>query len=183
MIRDLMKEEEWHEFDQYKNLIPASMISTLSMRINLVPRESRDIKGRAFSLRVNRTTQGRRITRLMFESANFTECYNDEGASQITEADFHRTLTVTQTTSRSTRESETSGFRKRRAQSSRTRLSSRKIWRKLRESILLIPTSLTGKDTNPLYPTSSSLRTRDIPPQSQPDRHHEIRTTMFSNEA
>ena len=52
-----MKEEEWHEFDQYKNLIRCIDDQyVVDENGNLVPREGRDIKGTGpFSLRVNRT--------------------------------------------------------------------------------------------------------------------------------
>ena len=197
MIRDLMKEEEWHEFDQYKNLIRCIDDQyVVDENGNLVPRESRDIKGTSLQSprEPDATARSKNHKTYVGESANFTECYNDEGASQITEADFQPNTHSDSDYFKEYVESQKPADSENAEQQCITDgayASAENLEKAAEKGILLIPTSLTGKDTNPLYAdfklTEDGREIITCPNGCKPDRQQYseryIRTdAWFSNE-
>ena len=157
LIRDLMADDEWHEFDQYKNLIRCiGDQCTIDENGNPVPVADKEIKGTSLQSprEPDATARTKNHRTYVGESANFCECYNEDGASQITEADFQSNCHSDSDYFKEYVDSQPEADSENAEQQCITDgayASVENLEEAASKGILLIPTSLTGKDTNPLY--------------------------------
>lgn len=152
-IRELMKEEEWHEFAEYKNLVRCIEDQSVNDGDgNTVPKDSRDVAGT--SLQSPRDPDATARTKdhrtYVGASANVAETYDDNGNSLITDAgiesnshsdsDFMKGYIETKDENAPEEQVTTDGA-----------FYSEENARKAEEKgILLTPTALTGTKTNDL---------------------------------
>ena len=156
-IRDLLQDEEWHDFDQYKNLVRCiDDQCTVNEDGEPIPKNSHAIKGK--SLQSPRESDATERTKnkktYVGESANVCETYNDEGDSQITEADLQPNV-----------HSDTDFFKEyieekpdpdsdaveEQCTTDAGFCTMENVDLAVQKGVMLVPTALTSSNTNPLY--------------------------------
>ena len=156
-IRDLLQDEEWHDFDQYKNLIRCiDDQCTVNEEGEPIPKNSHTIKGKSLQSprESDATARTKNKKTYVGESANVCETYNDEGDSQITEADLQPNV-----------HSDTDFFKEyieekpdpdsdaieEQCTTDAGYCTMENVDLAVQKGVMLVPTALTSSNTNPLY--------------------------------
>lgn len=156
-IRDLMREDLWKNFDQYKNLLRCidDQCTLDESGYNPVPKSNQEIKGNSMQSpkETEATARTKNHKTNVGDVANVCETYNDEGDAQITEADLQQNthsdadFFSEYTDSRPEAGPETV---EEQVTTDGAYPSGDNVEKAAAKGILMTPTSLTGTPTNPL---------------------------------
>ena len=152
-ILELMEEDEWHDFQEYKNLVRCIEDQTRTDENGKrIPKSNGEIDGSSLQSpkapdATARTKAGK--THVGFV-ANVTETYDDEGNSLITDADIQKNTHSDADFMRSIIEAKDDPETEEQHVTDGAYYSSELAEEAAEKGILLVPTSLTGKPTNPI---------------------------------
>lgn len=153
IILYLLQDDDWHDFQEYKNLVRC--IEEQSFKDengNLVPKQNKDISGSSLQSPEDpdataRTKAGKTH---IGSVANVTETYDDEGNSLITAADIKPNTYSDSDFMKDTIASKEDPSSEEQIITDGAYYSSENAEAAGDKGILIVPTSLTGSETNPL---------------------------------
>lgn len=152
VILDLMSEEEWHEFQQYKNLKRCILDQgTITADGTVIPKENKEIKGNSLQSPKDPGATARTKNRQTYVGrvGNFTETYDGNGNALITAADI-RENTYSDSEFMSDYIEAKEDDNPEQVITDGAYYSAENAKKAEDKGITIIPTSLTGTETNPL---------------------------------
>lgn len=154
IIMYLLKDEDWHEFQEYKNLVRCiEEQSVQDENGNYVPKSNKDISGSSLQSPEDpdataRTKAGKTH---IGSAGNVTETYDDDGNSLITDADIRANTYSDSDFMKDSIQSKEDPESEEQIITDGAYYSSDNAEAAAEKGILLVPTSLTGSETNALY--------------------------------
>lgn len=152
LILELMSEEEWHEFQQYKNLKRCILDqSNVDAEGRITPKENRDIEGGSLQSPKDPNATARTKNRRTYVGrvGNVTETYDRNGNGLITDADI-RENTYSDLDFMSAYIEAKDDNKPEQVITDGAYYSAEKADEAVAKGITIIPTSLAGAETNPL---------------------------------
>lgn len=153
LILTLMEDEEWHDFQEYKNLNRCiEEQSTKDDDGNLIPKRNGEISGSSMQSPQdpNATARTKAGKTHIGYVGNFTETYDGKGHSLITDADIKNNLYSDSEFMQDTIEAKENAEIEEQITTDGAYYSSDNAEEAAEKGILITPTSLTGSETNPL---------------------------------
>lgn len=153
MILQLMREEEWHEFQEYKNLVRCTTDQgDMDGDGNLVPKANKEIRGSSLQTPEdpNATARTKAGKTHIGSVGNVAETYDEDGNSLITDADIQPNVHSDSDFMGEYIQSKPEGAPEEQVTTDGAFYSSDNAKEAAEKGILLVPTSLTGTQTNPL---------------------------------
>lgn len=152
LILDLMSEEEWHEFRQYKNLKRCILDQgTITEDGTVIPKENKEIRGSSLQSPKDPGATARTKNRRTYVGrvGNFTETYDEVGNALITNADI-RENTYSDSEFMSDYIESKEDNAPEQVITDGAYYSAENAKKAEAKGITIIPTSLTGTETNPI---------------------------------
>lgn len=150
----LMQDEEWHEFQEYKNLIRCvDEQSNTNDDGTLSPKPNKEIKGSSLQTPEdpNATARTKAGKTYIGSVGNVVETYDDNGNSLITDADIQNNTYSDSDFMKDVISSKEDPESEEQVIVDGAYYSTDNAKVAAEQGILVIPTSLTGTETNPLY--------------------------------